>query len=431
MSASALADLGYTSSTSYQREQAEKAGENSGQVSYQSFLKLLTTQLANQDPMNPMEDIDFTGQLAQLQALDEQMEMTKALKAMRTDTQLQAGTAMIGKYVQGIDESGNEATGLVERVVQNSKGVFVELAGDVTRRIDVGSINNVWDDPNDMSRDIIGSGNAIGKWVEAGVNPETKEPIRGIVKTVKMQGGQVVIELYGGEEVTWDQITELRPPTTAEEIYVYPAAIRERILEAIKMPDSGITGKNADGETVNGIVMPAYNVVDGKVFVYLYNPDDPENPIAVNVDSITSGPRKPNASDARNSLTGFWVTGLDTAGNDLSGIVVGAEDNEDGMALILDSGERLYFDAVKELRLAEGAEQARMHGMFIEGAGTDGEAAGGVAIEKILLDGKLGFRLHTGAIVLCENITNVRDATDDEARAAQEIEDALNGEEGE
>ena len=33
------------------------------------FLKLLTTQLRNQDPMNPMENAEMTSQLAQMSTL--------------------------------------------------------------------------------------------------------------------------------------------------------------------------------------------------------------------------------------------------------------------------------------------------------------------------------------------------------------------------
>ena len=422
MSTGVSTDYGYTNSTAYQREQAAKTEESEGKVTYQSFLKLLTTQLSNQDPLNPMEDIDFTGQLAQLQALDEQMAMTKTMKSMRTDTQLQAGTAMIGKYVVGTDSTGVEGKGLVTRVVQNSDGVFVELANE--QLIEVSSINNVWNDANSMNQDLAGSGYAINKWVEAGIDPETQQPIQGIVETVKMVNGQVVLKLYGGEEVTWDQVTELRTPTDAELIYALPAAVREKLQQAMKMVNKGVTGKDDDGNVVYGIV-GGYDIIDGKVYVLLYTPEDWENPEAIQYDNITSGPRKPTAADAARSMDGLWVTGLDKDGKDLSGVVVGAEENNDGMALILDSGERVYFDTIKDIRQPEGAEQARMHGKYIEGTSTGGEEAGGVAIKKLEVGGKLAFLLHTGEIVLCENITGVRNATDEEAKAAAEVEDAL------
>ena len=45
---------------------ASSAGNVSGADSEQRFLKLLVTQLNNQDPLNPMENAELTSQLAQM-----------------------------------------------------------------------------------------------------------------------------------------------------------------------------------------------------------------------------------------------------------------------------------------------------------------------------------------------------------------------------
>lgn len=44
-----------------------------------AFLRLLTTQLANQDPLNPMEDREFIAQLAQFSSLEQMQNLNKAL----------------------------------------------------------------------------------------------------------------------------------------------------------------------------------------------------------------------------------------------------------------------------------------------------------------------------------------------------------------
>jgi len=44
-----------------------------------AFLKLLTTQLANQDPLNPIEDREFIAQLAQFSSLEQMQNLNKNL----------------------------------------------------------------------------------------------------------------------------------------------------------------------------------------------------------------------------------------------------------------------------------------------------------------------------------------------------------------
>lgn len=45
-----------------------------------AFLRLLTTQLSNQDPLNPIEDKEFIAQLAQFSSLEQMTAMNKNLE---------------------------------------------------------------------------------------------------------------------------------------------------------------------------------------------------------------------------------------------------------------------------------------------------------------------------------------------------------------
>lgn len=410
-------EYGRETSTTYKREQAEKEASGSGKVSHVDFLKLLTTQLTNQDPLNPMQDVDFTGQLAQLQALDEQMEMTKAMKAMRIDTQFQAATSMIGKFVTGVDATGNKATGMVARVGQDVDGVYMELSNG--QKVGVGDITNVWNDLASMTQDMGNASNTIGMWVEAGTDANGK-PIRGIIEKVMMSDeGIMQLKLYGGSVITWDQIKELRDPTTEEMVYfTLPDGVREQAIKAAEMVNLGVSGIDTEGNEVNGIVAGA-DTDGSKVYLILYSGE------RIELSKVDGEAREPTADDAAKSLDGYYVSGLDEEGNAVEGIVVGAEEDEKGMAVILDDGSRIYFDALQEIRDAKKEDQARLHGMYAEGFDTEGGRANGIIVEKLLVDGELAVKLDSGQVVLCKNLTLVIDPDD------MDIADAGDGDDGE
>lgn len=333
------------------------------------------------------------------------MAMTKTMQSMRSDTQMQAGTAMIGKFISGTDSAGNAAAGLVSRVVQNSDGVFVELANK--QKVEINSINNVWNDANSMNNDLASSGNVIGMWVEAGYD-SAAQPIRGIIQSVNVKDGQVYLQLYGGKAITWDQVQSLRAPTEEEVfLYTFSDEVREKVEKARQMIDFGVSGTDTEGNKVNGIVADA-KLVGTDVYLVLYSGEE------IKLENVDGEARKPTVSDAQNSLNGLWVEGLGKDGSDITGIVIGAVENDDGVALVLDSGQKVYLDTVTSVRSAKDEDKARLHGMWVGGKDTDGEDAAGIVAAKVEVDGKLAVKLDTGKIILCENLTEVRKSTEEE-----------------
>jgi flagellar basal-body rod modification protein FlgD len=86
------------------------------------FLKLLTTQMSNQDPMNPVSDTDQIAQLAQFSSL-------QSMNSLLTNSQLQGASGMIGKTVTAADANGNAVSGTVDSAQINSGTVYVTIDG--------------------------------------------------------------------------------------------------------------------------------------------------------------------------------------------------------------------------------------------------------------------------------------------------------------
>ncbi|AIE59658.1 flagellar hook assembly protein FlgD [Bacillus methanolicus] len=83
------------------------------------FLKILITQLQNQDPLNPMQDKDFIAQMAQFSTLEQMTNIEKSLenflKSQEQNYMLQA-SMLIGKTVTFLDSNNEEKTAVVKSV---------------------------------------------------------------------------------------------------------------------------------------------------------------------------------------------------------------------------------------------------------------------------------------------------------------------------
>ena len=80
----------------------------------QTFLKLLTTQLKNQDPLAPTDTTQMTQQITQMTGVEQQLvtnDLLAALVGMNTGTNLSEGVSMIGKQVTATTDNSTLAGG--------------------------------------------------------------------------------------------------------------------------------------------------------------------------------------------------------------------------------------------------------------------------------------------------------------------------------
>lgn len=75
-------------------------------VDTEMFLKLLTTELCNQDPTNPTDGTEYISQLAQFTSLQQMQEINERVSSLLASKDFTSGTEMIGKEVMiQLDES--------------------------------------------------------------------------------------------------------------------------------------------------------------------------------------------------------------------------------------------------------------------------------------------------------------------------------------
>lgn len=127
------------------------------------FLKLLTTQLKNQDPLNPMDNAQMTSQLAQISTVDGIEKLNATLQQMLSstvDSEAMQAAALVGHQVMvagsGLTLTDSGAVGGVELKAAADQVVLTikDANGLQLRTIDLGKLdagthNFTWDGKTD------------------------------------------------------------------------------------------------------------------------------------------------------------------------------------------------------------------------------------------------------------------------------------------
>lgn len=158
-----------------------------------TFLNLLVTQLQNQNPLEPMDDAAFYGQMAQL-------GQVQGMEKLNASSDLSQAQQLLGKTVSATRPTSSAAgkqgevfTGTVSKIVfksgQQYLNVQEENGGEV--QIQLSAIQNVL-----PSVDVAGASNLIGKKVAgtASVNG-TATSVVGAVVGISAENGQAVAQV--------------------------------------------------------------------------------------------------------------------------------------------------------------------------------------------------------------------------------------------
>jgi flagellar basal-body rod modification protein FlgD len=92
------------------------------------FIRMMITQLQNQDPLQPAKNEELLAQMSQIGQLESATMLQESLKGLVIQNQIAAAGNLIGKLVEGTDATGQNAIrGTVTSVRVTSDGVSLEL----------------------------------------------------------------------------------------------------------------------------------------------------------------------------------------------------------------------------------------------------------------------------------------------------------------
>src|SRR3954447_25971983 len=106
------------------------------------FLKLLVGQLQHQDPMQPADDTQFIGQMAQFSQLEQETNTAQSASQMSDQLTRSSALGLIGRTVTYKDDSDHIQTGVVQQVDIDSDGKATLTVGGASG-IDAGAVTQV------------------------------------------------------------------------------------------------------------------------------------------------------------------------------------------------------------------------------------------------------------------------------------------------
>lgn len=111
------------------------------QVATTDFLNLLTVQLQNQDPIDPVKQEDFISQLSQFSMLEGIESLNSSFEDALRVEQLTQGIGLVGKEAEYFNEStGETESGKVEQLFTENGPIDLLING---QRVSIALVSGV------------------------------------------------------------------------------------------------------------------------------------------------------------------------------------------------------------------------------------------------------------------------------------------------
>lgn len=106
-----------------------KTFEQKSVLGKDDFLKILTTQLAHQDPSSPLQDKDFIAQMATFSSLEQMTNLNKAFEKF-ANNQMSNHAAIIGKEISWTPDGATAPITGVVKGVSTQDGNYYYIVGN-------------------------------------------------------------------------------------------------------------------------------------------------------------------------------------------------------------------------------------------------------------------------------------------------------------
>ncbi|MFG0262016.1 MAG: flagellar hook assembly protein FlgD [Novipirellula sp. JB048] len=138
-----MSQIGQTGTSAFTaQERSGQTGDHGSfsSVDTDSFMKLLISELQNQDPLNPTDNAQMIQQISQIREIGATDQLTKTLTNLSHSQELVTASGLIGRSVEGMADDASKISGVVDRITvetsaeNNSRSVKVHV-GEKTMEI--------------------------------------------------------------------------------------------------------------------------------------------------------------------------------------------------------------------------------------------------------------------------------------------------------
>ena len=120
----------------------QASGQNRfSEMSSEDFVRIIFTELSNQDPFQPNDSGALLEQLNSIRSIESDLNLVEQLQTLVVENQLASAANLIGKTVSGLTADAQNVQGVVSSVVRENDSVMLEL--DTGHRVAMDSVTEI------------------------------------------------------------------------------------------------------------------------------------------------------------------------------------------------------------------------------------------------------------------------------------------------
>ena len=194
---------------------------------FETFLQMLTTQLKNQDPLNPMDSTEYATQLATFSGVEQQVRTNELLEGLTSDMGAM-GLGQLGGWI-GMDAMAQmpaafRGTPLTVQSTPASGADRMELvvgdaAGNVVQRVPIPLSDAAFEWPGETPQ----GGTLppgiyqlqVESWSGETLLETNTATVRATIEEAQLVNGEVFLTMQGGVRLPADDVLGLRQGSSA------------------------------------------------------------------------------------------------------------------------------------------------------------------------------------------------------------------------